>query len=289
MLVLAAASWLPAQQISEQVEGPVEGAIDIAALPDAPQSQVAPATPDAHQAAPRKGCPPAPPPAGGSSSAPSAGEPQKNAGTGCAPPKFDFFHPLGRPPRTGPLSPKDKLRLAASDVADPFNLITIAGTAAITIGINPHTDYGPGLKGWAKNSGTLLTEDMSGAFFVTFLVPSLTGQDPRYHRMPNASIPRRIVNAIVQPVWSQSDQGKHMPNYGDLIGIPATITLANVYVPGRQQGVGPTAESSAIAIGSAPIGNFVSEFLPDVARHVSIRIVFIQKIINQIALTGGPI
>lgn len=282
-LVLAAAPWLPAQQISAPGAGPVE----VAALPDAPQSQVAPATPDVHQAVSRKGCPPATPPAGGSSSALPAAEPQKNASAGCAAPRFDFFHPFGLLPRTGPLTPKDKLRLAANNVADPFNLITIAGTAAITIGSNSHSDYGPGLKGWAKNSGTLLTEDMSGAFFITFLVPSLTHQDPRYHRMPGASIRRRIENAIIQPVWSQSDTGNHMLNYGDLIGVPAAITLDNVYVPDRQQGVWPTAESSITSIASAPIDNFVTEFLPDVAKHVSIHIVLIQRILNQIAPAGG--
>jgi hypothetical protein len=280
VLFVGAVRWLPAQQLSESAES--------AALPDDPQFQVAPTTSDTHQVTPRKGCPPAAPSAGGSLSAPPAAEPQKNADARCTP-RFDFFHPLGRPPKSGMLTSRDKLRLAASDVADPFNLITIGATAAITIGHNPNTDYGPGLKGWAKNSGTLLTEDMTGAFFVTFLVPSLTGQDPRYHRMPNASIPRRIANAIVQPVWTQSDKGHSMFNYGDLIGVPATIALANVYVPDRKRGVEPTVESSAIAIASSPIDNFVSEFLPDVAKHISIRIVFIQRIVNQIALTGGPI
>jgi hypothetical protein len=268
VLFVGTARWLPAQPVSES-----------AALPDAPRPQVAPGTADTHQCEPPKACPPASPQASGQ---------QKNAGTGGTP-RFDFSHPLGKPPSTGPLTPKNKLRLAASDVADPFNLITIGATAAITIGSNAHTDYGPGMKGWAKNSGTLLTEDMTGAFFATFLVPSLTRQDPRYYRMPKASIPRRIANAIVQPVWARSDRGTPMPNYGDLIGIPAAITLANVYVPGREQGVGPTVESSAIAIASSPIDNFISEFLPDVAKHVSIHIVFIQRIVNHIALTGGPV
>jgi hypothetical protein len=44
----------------------------------------------------RKDCLPAPPPAGGSLSSPTAGEPQKNAGGGCAP-KFEFFIPWGDP------------------------------------------------------------------------------------------------------------------------------------------------------------------------------------------------
>lgn len=270
VLFIGAAPSLPAQQITAPVQA--------AALPDAPQPQVASATPLAHPVSHRKDC---------AAASPAAGAPQKSPGAGC-PPKFDFFYPLGRPPKAGPLTPKEKLQLAASDVVDPFNLITIAATAAATIGSDPHTDYGPGIKGWAKNSGTLLTEDMSGSFFATFLFPSLTRQDPRYHRMPKSPFIRRIANAIVQPVWTRSDKGRPMPNYGNLIGIPAAITLANVYVPGRDQGVGPTAESSAIAIALSPIDNFVSEFLPDVSKHFSIRIVFIQRIVNHIALTGGP-
>ena len=158
VMLIWAARWLTAQQVPEPVE--------IAALPDAPQFQVVPSTKGAQQITPRKNCPPTPPP---------AGEPQQNASAGCAL-RFDFSHPLGRPPGTGTLTSRDKLRLAVSDVADPFNLITIGATAAIAIGSNPNTDYGPGMKGWAKNSGTLLTEDLTGAFFVTFSFPRSRGR-----------------------------------------------------------------------------------------------------------------
>ena len=274
VLLMGAARWISAQQISEPVE--------LATLPDAPQSHVAPKTTDAQQATHGKDCPPA----GGSAGVPQTGQQRKNAGASCAT-KFDFFYPFGKPPKSGPLTSKDKLRIAASDVVDPFNLITIGATAAITVGSDPDTGYGPGLKGWAKNSGTLLTEDMTGAFFVTYLVPSIAKEDPRYYRMPNASIPRRIENALVQPVWARSDKGDHMLNYGMLIGVPAAVTLANVYVPRRKRGFGPTAETSAITVASAPIDNFISEFLPDVAKHVSIHIVLIQRIVNHIALTEG--
>jgi hypothetical protein len=275
VVFMGAARWLAAQQIADSVE--------LAALPDAPQSK----TSDAQQATPKKGCPPAPQAAAGSAVVPRAGEEQKNAGAGCAA-KFDFFYPFGKPPKQGPLTSKDKLRIAASDVVDPFNLLTIAATAAITVGSNPDTGYGPGLKGWGKNSATLLTQDMTGAFFVTYLIPSIAKQDPRYFRMPKASIPRRIENAIVQPVWTRNDKGDHIPNYGMLIGVPAAVALSNIYVPGRKRGFGPTAETSAITIASAPIDNFVSEFLPDVAKHVSVHIVLIQRIVNHMALTEGP-
>jgi hypothetical protein len=285
LLCLGAAPLVFAQKHTEPVE--------FALLPDAPQPQSSPGaapqapstpiTPHTPQAVTSKGCPPA---AAGSAVAQPQGVAQKEAQTAC-PAEFDIFYPLGKPPATGRLSSMDKLRIAASNVVDPFNLATIGVSAAITIGSNPDSAYGPGMKGWAKNSGTLLTEDMTGAFFVTFLVPSLIRQDPRYYRMPKASIPRRIANAIVHPVWSRSDNGNHMLNLAELLGIPATIAVANVYVPGRKQGIGSIAESSAVAIASSPIDTLTTEFLPDVAKHFKIRIVLIQQIVNHIALTGG--
>ena len=215
-----------------------------------------------------------------------ASESSKNT-AGCRQ-KFDFLYPLGKPPGHGQrLTSMDKARIAASDVVDPFNLLTIAATAAITVGSNPQSGYGPGLKGWGKNSLTLLTEDMTGSFFVTYAVPSLTHQDPRYYRMPGASIPRRIENVIVQPVWARSDKGGHLPNYGMLFGVPAAVALADIYVPGRKQGFWPIVETSATAIASAPLDNLIDEFLPDVSKHVSVHIVLIQRIVNHMTLTEG--
>jgi hypothetical protein len=37
-----------------------------------------------------------------------------------------------------------------------------------------------------------------------------------------------------------------------------------------------------VGIASAPIGNFVTEFLPDVAQRVNIRIVLVQRVIDRV-------
>jgi len=186
-----------------------------------------------------------------------------------------------------PLTARQKFHLAARNVYDPFNLLTIVGDAAISVASDPDSHYGPGMLGFAKYSGVSLTQDMTAEFFVTALVPSITHQDPHYHRMPNASYTRRIAHCITQPIWAQSDTGKPMPNYAYIFGITAADTISNIYVPGREQGTWPTAARVAVALGSAPIDNFITEFLPDVARHVSIRIVLIQRVINHVALQDG--
>lgn len=166
---------------------------------------------------------------------------------------------------------------------DPFNLLTIAADSAIAIGSDSHSPYGPGMSGFGKYYGVAFTGDVTGEFFGTFLIPTLAHQDPRYHRMPQASIPRRVGHAIVQVVRTKADDGSDMPNYGTIFGLAAADLIANAYVPGRDTGPGITVQRWATGIGSAPIDNFITEFLPDIARHINVRVVLFQRILNSVA------
>lgn len=178
-------------------------------------------------------------------------------------------------------------RLAIHGVTDPFNLLTIGGTSAISIGQDSHTPYGPGLKGWAKLSGVTLTEDMTGEFVGTFLIPSLDHQDPHYHREPNAHLARRIVHCVVQPFWIDSDTGGNMVNYATLVGSIVNEAVDITYVPYQRSGWGPSAERIALGWTNAPVGNFITEFVPDLANHLNFRVVFIQRIIDRVAVEEG--
>jgi hypothetical protein len=186
-----------------------------------------------------------------------------------------------------PLTPQQKLLLAWNDVRDPFNLLTIAVEAAFTIGTNPDTHYGPGMQGFAKYAGVSLTQDATGEFFGTFLIPSLAHQDPRYRRMPNAPFRRRLVHVLDAVVVGQGDDGRPMFNYANVLGSIATNSLGNVYVPGRKKGVGATAARISISLATDPIGNSIAEFLPDLARHININVVLVQRVINRVAISQG--
>ena len=190
-------------------------------------------------------------------------------------------------PQDRPLSPKQKAWLAARNVADPFNNITILGEAAIAVGSDSHSPYGPGMSGYGKYVGVSYTQDMIGEFFGTFAIPSIAHQDPHYHRMPKAKIPRRIFHATWQVVWTQSDSGNGMLNYANLVGFAIDDGISNLYVPGRETGARASARRYAIGLVTAPIGNYITEFIPDVARRIHVQIVILQRIINQVARSEG--
>ncbi len=190
-------------------------------------------------------------------------------------------------PREKTLTSKDKAWLAARNVADPFNIITILGEAAISVGADSHSAYGPGMSGFGKYVGVSFSQDMTGEFVGTFLISSIARQDPRYHRMPHASIPRRAGHAILQVVWTQGDDGKPMPNYANLVGYAIDDEISNLYVPGRQTDASATAARYLTGLAFSPIDNFITEFLPDVASHIHVEVVIVQRIINQVARTEG--
>ena len=202
----------------------------------------------------------------------------------CPKPEINWYLRFLNGPGAQPLTPMQKGWLAARGVIDPFNAVTILGEAGISVGADSHSPYGPGMPGFGRYVGVSYTEDITGEFFGTFLIPSVVHQDPRYHRMPHASYKRRTLHAITQVIWTQGDQGNGMLNYANLVGFAIDDEIANLYVPGRQTRASASAQRYVIGLATAPIGNFVSEFLPDVAKRIHVQVVIVQRIINQVAI-----
>jgi hypothetical protein len=201
----------------------------------------------------------------------------------CPPHATNWYQRFVNGPHARALTPREKGWLAVRNLLDPFNALTIVVEAGISVAADSHSDYGPGFPGFGKYVGVSYTEDLTGEFFNTFLIPSVMHQDPRYHRMPKASYPRRITHAITQVIWTQGDDGRGMLNYANLVGFAIDDEIGNLYVPGRETRASATAQRYLIGIATAPISNFITEFLPDVASHIHIQVVVVQRIVNQVA------
>ncbi|HZP04414.1 MAG TPA: hypothetical protein VFB43_05895 [Terracidiphilus sp.] len=194
-------------------------------------------------------------------------------------------------PQVKALTPLQKAHLAGRNLVDPFNLLTIGGEAAISVAANSHSVYGPGFAGWGKYMGVSFTQDMVGEFFGTFLIPSIAHEDPHYHRLPSASVKRRILHAAYQIAWTQGDDGKGMLNYSDLVGFAVEDAVNDLYVPGQQTNLHASVRRYGITLALAPIDNYITEFLPDIASRIHVRVVLVQRIINQVAVSkagGAP-
>ncbi len=186
-----------------------------------------------------------------------------------------------------PLTPELKGFLAIRNVADPFNLITIAGYSGIYVAADSHSAYGPGFGGWGRLAGYSMLEDMQSEFFGTFAIPSLLHEDPRYHRLTGKPVRQRIFHALIHTVISQHDDGRPMLNYATLLTYPISAELSNLYVPGLAVNAPSTAKRIVAGYATDPVGPLIAEFLPDIAKHIHIRVIFVQEILQKIA-TNQP-
>jgi hypothetical protein len=186
-------------------------------------------------------------------------------------------------PKATPMTPGEKGWLAVRNLLDPFSNFTLVAGAAFSVATDARSPYGPGMHGFARNVRVGFTESMTGEFVNTFMIPSLVHQDPHYHRLPDRSIQRRVGHAILQTVWTQSDYGRGMLNYSNLAGCAIDGEVANLYVPGRETNLRASAERYGAGLASVPLDNFITEFLPDVARRIHFRTVIVERIVNHVA------
>ncbi len=243
-------------------------------LPDAPGTLLAQAQQQSTQ-----------PPAQKLPLCPPANQPQPVPTADTTPPcrERHFYSRFSNYAGTTPMTVPQKGYLAIHDMIDPYNLLTILGTSAFTIGINAHTAYGPGMRGFGKNAGISFVQDATGETIGTFAIASLMHEDPRYHRMPQAKPMRRILHAMSHTIIAHHDNGRSMPNYETLLTYPISAEISNLYVPGIADDARSTTARIFIGLASDPADNLITEFLPDFAAHVHLRVIFVQRILNQIA------
>ena len=63
--------------------------------------------------------------------------------------------------------------------------------------------------------------------------------------------------------------------------MPSAITPA--IPPGIADDIKSTGARIAIGIATNPADDLITEFLPDIAKHIHVRIVFVQEILQQVA------
>lgn len=189
-----------------------------------------------------------------------------------------------------PMTWQQKGYLALHDLANPASIGTILGISAITIGVDSHSAYGPGLKGFGKIVGVGLLQDATAQFFADFAVPVIAHQDPRYFRMRHAPLTKRILYSVSRTIISRSDSGRSIPNYGTLLSYPISAEIDNLYVPGIHPDAPSTGKRILTGYGLDPVNNLLNEFLPDVASRVHVRVIFVQRILNNVASinAAGP-
>jgi Carboxypeptidase regulatory-like domain len=165
-------------------------------------------------------------------------------------------------PNAAPLDAKQKFKLAAKTVVDPFTFVFVGGAAGVQQAQNHFRGYGQGAEGYAKRFGAGYADMVSGTFIGGAILPALLRQDPRYFYKGTGSKPARFLYAIANTFICKGDNGRWQPNYSNMLGSLAAGGISNLYYPAQDRdGVGLTFENAAIGIGATGVANLFQEFV----------------------------
>jgi hypothetical protein len=161
---------------------------------------------------------------------------------------------------------KDKLFLFLRDAVDPETFLAAGFNAGISQAENNDPSFGQGGAGYAKRFAASYTDQVQFRFFKEFAYPTIFREDPRYYRMGQGPVKRRMLHAVTHAVVAYNDNGHPMFNYSEWLGEISGTSIANLYHPGNQRGVEPAARSVAIDVASDVGYDMLREFWPEIAR-----------------------
>jgi hypothetical protein len=168
----------------------------------------------------------------------------------------------------GPLSSFDKLRLAAN------NTVSLSSVGAVFLGslYGQATDrpagWGQGWGAYGQRFGADLARVASYNFFGTFMIASLTHEDPRFYVRKNLNFGGSVKYAARRLVITRNDSGEEVVNYSGLLGPLAGEALANSYYPQGSRGVGSTAIRYATDVGWRFAGNLLRQYWPTIDKRL---------------------
>jgi hypothetical protein len=180
-----------------------------------------------------------------------------------------FFPDLAASP--GPLSSKQKLELFADKSIAPSRLLTSALGASFGQARDSLPGYGQGMSGYGKRFGSSMATTTSADFFRTFLFSSLLRRDPRYFVSLRGGPWRRMGYGLSRLVVTRTDAGTESVNWPGMLGPLFAESLANSYLPVKEQTTGRTFRRYGIRLGFTASTNILKEYWPTIFRNLRIQ------------------
>jgi hypothetical protein len=179
-----------------------------------------------------------------------------------------FFPDLATNPK--PLNSKQKFELSADESIAPSRLLSSALGAGIGQAADSLPGYGEGMAGYAKRFGSSMASAASDHFFETFLLSSLLHRDPRYFVVLRGGAGYRIKYALSRTVVTRTDDGKSAANWPGILGPLLAESLANSYLPEKEQTTGRTFRRYGYRVGLNTASKVLREYWPTIFRSLRI-------------------
>jgi hypothetical protein len=171
---------------------------------------------------------------------------------------------------SGRLSSWQKFSLAANNSVAVSTIGAALLGSAFDQAVNRPAGYGQGGEGYAKRFGAGMARSASNNLFGTFLIASVSHEDPRFYVKSRLSFKQSVKYAAVRLVIARSDSGEQMIDYAGLLGPLAGEALANTYYPERNRAAGSTFVRYASDQGWRFGGHLLRQYWPRISRSLQL-------------------
>lgn len=165
-----------------------------------------------------------------------------------------------------PLRTGQKFRLATAQVTDYFAFPFNAGLAAIGQAENSPESWGQGWGAYGKRFGASFADNSIGTYMTTAIFPSMLKEDPRYYRMAEGKVSRRMWYGIERLFVTRTDAGGERFNISETAGNAMAAGLSNFYHAREDRTVGRNVTTLGMLIMWDGLSNELKEFWPDIRR-----------------------
>lgn len=166
-----------------------------------------------------------------------------------------------------PISTHDKYTIARKDSFDWPNFPLIAGYALQAQVAAHGFSHNGGLSTFGKFYARGIGDQIIGSYITEAILPSMLHEDPRFFRIGTGSICRRASHAAMSILVTRRDDGRYGFNIAEVAGNAGVVALTTLYYPDNRS-VGDASARYGMQLGNDIISNLLTEFWPDMKRHL---------------------
>ena len=155
-----------------------------------------------------------------------------------------------------------------SGAAHPFALASTVFAASWEQLVNSNPEYGSNSTAFAQRVGAAALRQTSQAVLSDGVFASVFHQDPRYYRLADGTLGKRIFYAASRTFRSRTDSGEPVVNYALLFGHATAQALTLAYYPDLSQNGHVAVTGFAWSLVGSMLGNQYHEFWPDILQAI---------------------
>jgi hypothetical protein len=171
----------------------------------------------------------------------------------------------------GPMTSGEKFRLFVNQSSSPPYFIMPLIGSAYNQARNSPKEYGQGWNAYGERYGESIARASSNSLFSTFILASAFHQDPRFFPQNRPSIWGSVKYSAQRLLVTRTNSGRDTFNTSQILGTFMSESLANVYLPGSQQGASKTFERVGTDMIWRFAGNMFKNYWPELFHTMKLN------------------